>query len=159
MVIRPSYSDSAMAIRPSYSDSAILFGFGHGDSAILFGFGHGDSAILFKMARSKSIPAGSSFRWSLLNPGTRLKRDPCKNNVKPDFVKDRRRFKREYDAFHTGTLVALRKKRGSLKNSFCQVKNEKGLVSMHDLSSFTTTRIVVVNYGSNYPNCMLVSVF
>ena len=57
-----------------------------------------------------------------------MKRDPCKNKVKPDFVKDRRRFKREYDAFHTGTLVALRKKRGGLKNSFCRVKNEKGFV-------------------------------
>ena len=94
------YSDSAIVIRPSYSDSAILFGFGHGDSP-----SYSDSAIVIRPSYSDSA------------------------------------------------IVALRKKGGGLKNSFGQVKNEKGLVSMHDLSSFTTTRIVVVNYGSNHPNC------
>ena len=47
-------------------------------------------------------------------------------------------------SYSDSAIVALRKKRGGLKNSFCQVKNEKGLVSMHDLSSFTTTILVVV---------------
>ena len=37
-------------------------------------------------------------------------------------------------SYSDSAVVALRKKRGGLKNSFCQVKNEKGFV-----------RIVVVN--------------
>ena len=129
MVIRPSYSDSAMVIQPSYSDSATVIQPSYSGSAMVIRPSYSDSAMEIYH---------SSFLWSL----------PF--GCFPTVIRP---------SYSDSAIVALRKKRGGLKNSFCQVKNEKGLVSMHDLSSFTTTRIVVVNYGSYYPNCMLVSVF
>ena len=65
--------------------SASLFGFGQGVSAILFGFGQGDSTVLFGF--------GLPFEFG----------HPIR--IRPDFGKDRRRFKREYDEFKLAAVA------------------------------------------------------